>query len=327
MRLSEARSQGTQAVQESSAILAHTERDQDQLAAGLRLGIAATLFIAVFAVREHGAHHHPLLMATAAYGIVAVFSAWLAMRGYHHRWLPYAFATCESILLAGQLVLLSNLLHVPSSQIFTLPMSGLLFVLLVHASMRYRPWLVVHTAATMGISTFVAMRVIEAAPSEPHQLTAIDQTSHFDDLVHYQAFPFITLGLVTLMLLVANRKMRSLFNSHVVNLVRVAKLSRYFSRSIADELATRTDEELFRGRRVQVAVMFADVRGFSHLAETMEPDKLGIFLCELRTKLAHIVGLHGGTIDKFIGDSSWRYSAFPTDTRTTPRTRSHARWI
>ncbi len=139
MRLSEARSQGTQAVQESSAILAHAERDQDQLAAGLRLGIAATLFIAVFAVREHGAHHHPLLMATAAYGIVAAFSAWLAMRGYHHRWLPYAFATCESILLAGQLVLLSNRLHVPSSQIFTLPMSGLLFVLLVHASMRYRP--------------------------------------------------------------------------------------------------------------------------------------------------------------------------------------------
>ena len=27
------------------------------------------------------------------------------------------------------------------------------------------------------------------------------------------------------------------------------------------------------------------------------------FLCELRTKLAQIIGIHGGTIDKFIGDS------------------------
>ena len=290
-------------MQELSAILAHAERDQDRLAAVLRLVIAATLFIAVFAVREHGAHHHPLLVTTVTYGMVAASSAWLAWRGYHHRLLPYAFATCEAMLLAVQLVLLSSLLHLPSNLILALPVSGFVFVLLVHASIRYRPWLVVHTAATIGVSMFVAMRVFEVVPSEPHKLMEIDQTSLLHDLVHYQAFPFITLGLVTLMLVVANTRMRSLLNNHVVNIVRVAKLRRYFSRSIADELATRTDEELFRGRRVQAAVMFADVRGFSRLAEAMEPDQLGNFLCELRTKLAYIVGRHGGTIDKFIGDS------------------------
>ncbi len=174
---------------ELSAILAHAERDQDRLAAVLRLVIAATLFIAVFAVREHGAHHHPLLVTTVTYGMVAASSAWLAWRGYHHRLLPYAFATCEAMLLAVQLVLLSSLLHLPSNLIFALPVSGFVFVLLVHASMRYRPWLVVHTAATIGVSMFVAMRVVEVVPSEPHKLMAIDQTSLLHDLVHYRAFP------------------------------------------------------------------------------------------------------------------------------------------
>ncbi len=147
------------------------------------------------------------------------------------------------------------------------------------------------------------MQVVEVVPSEPHNLVVMDQTRLLHDLVHYQAFPFITLGLVTLMLVVANTRMRSLVNKHVVNMVRVAKLRRYFSPSIADELASRTDEELFRGRRVRAAVLFADVRGFSRMAEAMEPDELGEFLCELRTKLAHVVVIHGGTIDKFIGDA------------------------
>ena len=274
-------------MQDLAAILARAERDQDRLAAVLRLVIAITLFIAVIAVRRQGAHHHPLLATTATYAVVAVSSVWLAWRGYHHRWLPYAFATCEAALIALQLVLFAKMLSLPSNLIFALPVSGLVFVILVHASMRYRPWLVVHTAVTLGVSGLVAMWAVEAVPAGPIGVTAFDPTGPLHDLVHYQAFPFITLGLVTLMLLVANTRMSRLLDSHVLNVVRVSKLRRYFSRAIADELASRTDEELFRGQRVRAAVLFADVRGFSRIAEAMEPDELGDFLCELRAKLAH----------------------------------------
>ena len=296
-------SEGAQTVQELDAILERAERDQERLAAGLRLVIAAALFAAVATVQGQGAHHHPLLAATVIYAGVAVLGAWLAWRGFYHPLLPYAFATGEAVLLALQIVLMSKLLDMPSEMSFALPVSGLVFVLLVHASMRYRPWLVVYAAVVFGLSAALGLAIVEAVGDAPGHAAAIGGSGWFHELVHYQAFPVVTVGLVTLMLFVANTRMRALLRSHLANVVRVAKLSRYFSPSIARELASRTDEELFRGRRIQAAVLFADMRGFSRLAETMRPDELGDFLGELRARLARAVSAHGGTIDKFIGDS------------------------
>jgi adenylate cyclase len=80
-----------------------------------------------------------------------------------------------------------------------------------------------------------------------------------------------------------------------------ANLSRYFPPNLVDELA-HLDEPLGAVRAQPVAVMFADIVGFTRLTEQEEPDRMIEMLREFHARLESAVFDHGGTLDKFLGD-------------------------
>jgi adenylate cyclase len=51
-----------------------------------------------------------------------------------------------------------------------------------------------------------------------------------------------------------------------------------------------------------LTVMFCDMRGFTQLAETMEPTQLQALLNTVFSRLTEVIRSHGGTIDKYMGD-------------------------
>jgi len=55
-------------------------------------------------------------------------------------------------------------------------------------------------------------------------------------------------------------------------------------------------------RRI-VTVLFADIRGFSRIVETLSPEEVCDLLDEFFTEMTAAVVLHGGTIDKYMGDA------------------------
>ncbi|MBN1954362.1 MAG: AAA family ATPase [Anaerolineae bacterium] len=59
----------------------------------------------------------------------------------------------------------------------------------------------------------------------------------------------------------------------------------------------------FAGERRQVTVMFADISGFTALAETLDPEVARDLLNACFEQLVPIVEKYGGTVDKFIGDA------------------------
>src|SRR5262249_12732415 len=80
-----------------------------------------------------------------------------------------------------------------------------------------------------------------------------------------------------------------------------ANLARYFSPEISEELAhAGTAARSFRPQKA--AVLFADLRGFTALAERMPAATVADFLNEYRHRVAEAISQHHGMIDKFIGD-------------------------
>jgi adenylate cyclase len=81
-----------------------------------------------------------------------------------------------------------------------------------------------------------------------------------------------------------------------------ANLSRYFSPNLVDELA-QTDQPLGPTRQQQVAVLFADLIGFTRLAETLSPPAVIDLLRDFHGRMQAAVFAHDGTVDKYIGDA------------------------
>ncbi|MGH6898337.1 MAG: adenylate/guanylate cyclase domain-containing protein [Geminicoccaceae bacterium] len=80
-----------------------------------------------------------------------------------------------------------------------------------------------------------------------------------------------------------------------------ANLARYFAPTMVDRLA-RADQPLGAVRAQPVAVLFADIAGFTRLAEHEAPEQVIALLRGLHARLEAAVFEHQGTLDKYLGD-------------------------
>jgi PAS domain S-box-containing protein len=89
-----------------------------------------------------------------------------------------------------------------------------------------------------------------------------------------------------------------------------ANLARYFSPKLVETLAAK-DQPLGAVRRQNLAVLFADIVGFTRLSETLEPEQVMEVLREIHTWMEKAIFKWDGSIEGYIGDAVLAIFGFP----------------
>jgi adenylate cyclase len=90
------------------------------------------------------------------------------------------------------------------------------------------------------------------------------------------------------------------------------KLSKYMSPQVWQTIFTGQRDARLETQRKKLAVFFSDIQGFTDLSEEMEPEALTDVLNHYLNEMSQIALKHGGTIDKFVGDSIMIFFGDPT---------------
>lgn len=80
-------------------------------------------------------------------------------------------------------------------------------------------------------------------------------------------------------------------------------MGKYISKDVMQKVVKNIDELSLGGKRADVTVLFADIRGFTSMSENMSAEEVSGILNEYFAAVEPIIGRHNGIINKFIGDA------------------------
>ena len=285
-------------------------------------------------------------VALTATGVLIAFqnASWSAL--YFHAlllvfillgWAQLRFATVgrsriELLLILADLVLLAVALTVPNpfsadafptAMIYRYETFPYFFIILALATLAYSwrtvvtmglAFVVIWFVATLGVALFgttdpvLGARVAAAFADVPGMRDLVDPNSVVWSIRIQEMVIFF---LVAAILALRGQRSNALLIRQAALAAERANLSRYFPPSMVDELASaRSDVGAVRSQ--EVAVLFADIVGFTQLAERETPETVMQLLRRCHGVMEHAVFANGGTLDKYLGDGVMATFGTPT---------------
>ena len=81
------------------------------------------------------------------------------------------------------------------------------------------------------------------------------------------------------------------------------KISRYLSPQIYKSIFSGQKDVTIHTERKRLTIFFSDIKDFTATTERLQPEQITELLNEYFTEMSKIALVHGGTIDKFVGDA------------------------
>jgi DNA-binding response OmpR family regulator len=103
-------------------------------------------------------------------------------------------------------------------------------------------------------------------------------------------------------LLELNRTLEERVRTQVEELERLRRLQRFLSPQLADAIVSSGDESILSSHRREVAMFFADLRGWTSFVDTVEPEELMRVLGEFHSTIGGLVRRFDATVGFLEGD-------------------------
>ncbi|MCD8024053.1 MAG: adenylate/guanylate cyclase domain-containing protein [Candidatus Gastranaerophilales bacterium] len=80
-------------------------------------------------------------------------------------------------------------------------------------------------------------------------------------------------------------------------------MSKYISKDVMNSVVQNIDSIKLGGKRAEVTVLFADIRGFTSISEQLSAEEVSKILNEYFSELVPLIEEHKGVLNKFMGDA------------------------
>lgn len=213
--------------------------------------------------------------------------------------------------LPGAFVL--GIVLVTAAQIFAGPSTGSVAVffvevpLLAFFALRIR-WAVATTVVSL-LGYAVALAALDSPPGAGQQIVnVIASAGAAGVLIGGLAS---RLDVARLSLADLNRHLEARVAEQVDQLERASRLRRFLSPQVADVVMSAGAERTLAPHRCDVAVIFVDLRGFTHFTNSVPADRVMGVLGDYYRVVGSILDRHGATIGGFDGDGVMAYFGDP----------------
>lgn len=290
-----------------SATTDGAERDGQRLALQARLGSLVVVFamlLMLMPVAEIG-FYGVLLIALAISGIGQANKVGGGSAGRRAGWVFVDYTIITIALIAP-----NPLSTLPPEALFAMQSNNFVYYFMLFAAMAltYSPRLMVlagvMAAAMWAASTtflasqygfeFVLPRTMAAGFTAPGEMVF-----HLAPLIE----ECVTIVVVAGILAIVMDRSRRLVADRIAAAQETARFARYLPGVVIDRLQRKTAKDGVVDTH-PAAVMFADIAGFTEMAETMSPSDMLATLRRFHAIVGAGVAEHGAAIDKFLGDGA-----------------------
>ncbi len=295
------------------AMLAKAEREGARLqfwARSVAL-IAVALFFALFA--KWNTAFAFTLSSLVLFFLLGLFHYRLVRRRRDPVWLGYVMGTLDIVLLTCLIVGRNPFGQEMMPAAMQLREGGFAFLLIfvclgaLTLSPRLALWVGVSAAVAWSVATAWVIAQPSTMVANPRKvdLSMAERLElyldpNFIDIIEQTAHVVVILIITGILAIVVSRS-RRLADDYVVAERARINLARHFSPNLVDELAS-ADEPFGPVRRQEVAILFADIVGFTKYSEDHAAEEVFELLREFHRRMEQVVFDHGGTVDNYIGD-------------------------
>jgi len=115
-----------------------------------------------------------------------------------------------------------------------------------------------------------------------------------------------------------NRTLEQRVAEQVGQVERLGRLKRFFSPQLAELIVAGGATDPLQSHRVEVTVVFLDLRGFTAFAETADPEEVMGVLREYHAEMGRLILEHEGTLERFTGDGMMVFFNDPVPVANAP---------